>query len=80
LQERDLIVGLRENSNSRARGIVEAALQACRLRLGPFVHALRGILAGPIPLVSRPAQGSEVARAGVTVVAGMIRGNPVRRF
>jgi len=75
LQERILIVSLRA-TQSQGKGIVEAALDACRLRLRPIVmtsvphrrHDTAGALARAAP---------SALATGVTVFSGMI-GSPCR--
>ena len=57
----------------QGRGIVEAALEACRLRLRPIVMTSVAFIAGVVPLVIASGAGAEVRRAmGITVFAGMI--------
>jgi multidrug efflux pump len=52
---------------------VEAALEACRLRLRPIVMTSIAFIAGVVPLLTAAGAGSEVRRVmGVTVFAGML--------
>src|SRR3981081_3931705 len=68
-----LIVQVARELEFQGEGIVEAALQACRLRLRPIVTTSVAFSAGPIPLVLSHGAGAEVRSAtGVTVFAGMI--------
>jgi multidrug efflux pump len=68
-----LIVEFARELEFRGKGIVEAALQACRLRLRPIVMTSVAFIAGTIPLVLSHGAGAEVRSAtGVTVFAGMI--------
>ena len=58
----------------RDRGrAVEAALEACRLRLRPIVMTSIAFIAGTVPLVLSHGAGAEVRQAtGITVFSGMI--------
>jgi multidrug efflux pump len=68
-----LIVEFARELEFQGTGIVEAALQACRLRLRPIVMTSVAFIAGTIPLVLSGGAGAEVRSAtGVTVFAGMI--------
>jgi len=68
-----LIVEFARELEFQGEGIVEAALQACRLRLRPIVMTSVAFIAGTIPLVLAHGAGAEVRSAtGVTVFAGMI--------
>ena len=68
-----LIVEFSRELESQGKGIVEAALEACRLRLRPIVMTSVAFIAGTIPLVLSHGAGAEVRSAtGVTVFAGMI--------
>ncbi|TMJ98839.1 MAG: multidrug efflux RND transporter permease subunit [Alphaproteobacteria bacterium] len=68
-----LIVEFARELEFQGNGIVEAALEACRLRLRPIVMTSVAFIAGTIPLVLSQGAGAEVRSAtGVTVFAGMI--------
>ncbi len=68
-----LIVEFARELEFQGKGIVEAALKACRLRLRPIVMTSVAFIAGTIPLVLSQGAGAEVRSAtGVTVFAGMI--------
>jgi multidrug efflux pump len=68
-----LIVEFARELEHQGRSIVEAALEACRLRLRPIVMTSMAFVAGVVPLVLASGAGSEVRHAlGVTVFAGMI--------
>jgi multidrug efflux pump len=54
-------------------GTVEAALEACRLRLRPIVMTSVAFIAGSLPLLLGHGAGSEVrAATGITVFSGML--------
>ncbi|MFM8357265.1 MAG: efflux RND transporter permease subunit, partial [Verrucomicrobiota bacterium] len=54
-------------------GPVEAALEACRLRLRPILMTSVAFIAGVYPLVVSTGAGAEMRQAmGVAVFAGMI--------
>jgi multidrug efflux pump len=68
-----LIVEFARELEMQGRGIVEAALEACRLRLRPIVMTSIAFIAGTVPLVLAGGAGAEVRQAtGITVFAGMI--------
>ena len=68
-----LIVEFARELEFQGQGIVEAALEACRLRLRPIVMTSIAFIAGTIPLVFSQGAGAEVRSiTGVTVLAGMI--------
>jgi multidrug efflux pump len=68
-----LIVEFARELEHQGRGIVDAALEACRLRLRPIVMTSVAFIAGVVPLVLSSGAGAEVRRVmGVTVFAGMI--------
>jgi len=68
-----LIVEFARELEMQGRGVVEAALEACRLRLRPIVMTSIAFIAGTVPLVFSHGAGAEVRRAtGITVFAGML--------
>jgi multidrug efflux pump len=68
-----LIVEFARELEFQGRGIVDAALEACRLRLRPIVMTSVAFIAGVIPLVYSRGAGAEVRSAtGITVFAGML--------
>jgi multidrug efflux pump len=68
-----LIVEFARELELQGRGIVEAALEACRLRLRPIVMTSITFIAAVVPLVLATGAGAEVRRAmGITVFGGMI--------
>jgi multidrug efflux pump len=68
-----LIVEFARELEHQGRGIVEAAIEACRLRLRPIVMTSVAFIAGVVPLALSRGAGAEVREAmGVTVLAGMI--------
>src|SRR3546814_11426333 len=68
-----LIVEFARELELQGKGIVEAALEACRLRLRPIVMTSIAFIAGTVPLVLSHGAGAEVRSAtGITVFAGMI--------
>jgi len=63
----------RELETRRGFDIVEAALEACRLRLRPILMTSFAFIMGVLPLVFAHGAGSEIRHAmGVTVFAGML--------
>ncbi|HEY9255980.1 MAG TPA: multidrug efflux RND transporter permease subunit [Stenotrophomonas sp.] len=68
-----LIVEFARELELRGKGIVESALEACRLRLRPIVMTSIAFIAGTVPLVFSHGAGAEVRSAtGITVFAGML--------
>jgi len=68
-----LIVEFARELEMGGKGIVEAALEACRLRLRPIVMTSIAFIAGTIPLVISHGAGAEVRSVtGITVFAGML--------
>jgi multidrug efflux pump len=68
-----LIVEFARELEHQGRGVVDAALEACRLRLRPIVMTSVAFIAGVIPLVLSSGAGAEVRQVmGITVFAGML--------
>jgi multidrug efflux pump len=68
-----LIVEFARELEMQGRGIVEAALEACRLRLRPIVMTSIAFIAGTVPLVLSHGAGAEIRQAtGITVFSGML--------
>jgi len=68
-----LIVEFARELELQGKGIVESALEACRLRLRPIVMTSIAFIAGTVPLVFSHGAGAEVRSAtGMTVFAGML--------
>ena len=68
-----LIVEFARELELQGKGIVEAALEACRLRLRPIVMTSIAFIAGTVPLVFSHGAGAEVRSVtGITVFAGML--------
>jgi multidrug efflux pump len=68
-----LIVEFARELEIQGKGIVEAALEACHLRLRPIVMTSVAFIAGSVPLLLGHGAGSEVRLAtGITVFAGML--------
>lgn len=68
-----LIVEFARELELQGRGIVEAALEACRLRLRPIIMTSITFTAAVVPLVLATGAGAEVRQAlGTAVFAGMI--------
>lgn len=68
-----LIVEFARELEIQGKGIVEAALEACRLRLRPIVMTSIAFIAGTVPLILGEGAGAEVRGVtGITVFAGML--------
>ena len=68
-----LIVEFARDLEQAGKGIVDAAIEACRLRLRPILMTSFAFIAGVTPLVFASGAGAEVRYVmGVTVVAGML--------
>ncbi|BBM00544.1 efflux RND transporter permease subunit [Microbulbifer sp. GL-2] len=68
-----LIVEFARELEMDGKGPVEAALEACRLRLRPIIMTSVAFIAGVVPLVLASGAGAEVRNAmGMTVFTGMI--------
>ena len=68
-----LIVEFARELEQHGRSVVEAALEACRLRLRPILMTSIAFIMGVVPLVFSSGAGSEMRHAmGVAVFAGML--------
>jgi multidrug efflux pump len=68
-----LIVEFARELELAGKSTIDAALEACRLRLRPIVMTSIAFIAGVMPLLVAQGAGSEVRRVmGVTVFAGML--------
>ncbi|GAA2281254.1 multidrug efflux RND transporter permease subunit OqxB [Glycomyces scopariae] len=68
-----LIVEFARELEMQGKGIVEAALEACRLRLRPIVMTSIAFIAGTIPLILGHGAGAEVRGVtGITVFTSML--------
>jgi multidrug efflux pump len=68
-----LIVEFARDLENKGRSIVDAAIEACRLRLRPILMTSFAFIAGVTPLIFASGAGAEVQQVmGVTVVAGML--------
>ena len=68
-----LIVEFARDLEAEGKGIVDAAIEACRLRLRPILMTSFAFIAGVLPLVFASGAGAEVRYVmGITVVAGML--------
>jgi multidrug efflux pump len=68
-----LIVEFARELEMQGRGIVDAALEACRLRLRPIIMTSITFTAAVVPLVLASGAGAEVRHAlGIAVFAGML--------
>jgi multidrug efflux pump len=68
-----LIVEFARDLEEEGRGIVEAAIEACRLRLRPILMTSFAFIMGVVPLIFASGAGAEVRYVmGVTVFSGML--------
>jgi multidrug efflux pump len=68
-----LIVEFARELEGQGRTVIEAAIEACKLRLRPIVMTSFAFIAGVVPLMLSHGPGAEIRRAmGVTVFSGMI--------
>ena len=68
-----LIVEFARELEIQGKGIVEAALEACRLRLRPIVMTSIAFIAGTVPLILGEGAGAEVRGVtGITVFSGRL--------
>ena len=68
-----LIVEFARELELQGKGIVESALEACRLRLRPIIMTSVAFIAGTVPLLLSSGAGAEVRSVtGITVFAGML--------
>ena len=68
-----LIVEFARELELQGRGTLEAALEACRLRLRPILMTSLAFIMGVLPLVFSAGAGAEIRRAlGVAVFSGML--------
>jgi multidrug efflux pump subunit AcrB len=68
-----LIVEFARDLEQQGRTIVQAAIEACRLRLRPILMTSFAFCAGVLPLVFASGAGAEVRHVmGVTVFGGML--------
>ncbi|QSQ20465.1 efflux RND transporter permease subunit [Pyxidicoccus parkwayensis] len=68
-----LIVEFARAQEDEGMGVVQAALEACRLRLRPILMTSVAFIMGVVPLATATGAGSEMRQAmGVAVLAGML--------
>jgi len=68
-----LIVEFARELEMQGRTTVEAALEACHLRLRPIIMTSIAFIAGSVPLLLSEGAGSEVRKVtGITVFSGML--------
>ena len=68
-----LIVEFARERVEQGMGVIEAAIEACRLRLRPILMTSFAFIMGVVPLVTATGAGSELRRAmGIAVFSGML--------
>jgi gold/copper resistance efflux pump len=68
-----LIVEFARAKEAEGMGVVQAALEACRLRLRPILMTSIAFIMGVVPLAVATGAGAEMRRAmGVAVLSGML--------
>jgi hydrophobe/amphiphile efflux-1 (HAE1) family protein len=68
-----LIVEFARERVEQGMGVIEAAIEACRLRLRPILMTSFAFIMGVMPLVTATGAGSELRRAmGIAVFSGML--------
>jgi multidrug efflux pump len=68
-----LIIEFAKSKHEEGKSILDAALEACRLRLRPILMTSIAFIAGVFPLVASSGAGAEMRRAmGTAVFSGMI--------
>jgi multidrug efflux pump len=68
-----LIVEFARELEMQGMTTVEAALEACHLRLRPIIMTSIAFIAGSVPLLLSEGAGSEVRKVtGITVFSGML--------
>jgi multidrug efflux pump len=68
-----LIVEFARELEQRGKGIVEAALESCRMRLRPILMTSFAFIMGVVPLLVAAGAGSEIRKTmGITVFSGML--------
>ncbi|MCP3135995.1 efflux RND transporter permease subunit [Pyxidicoccus xibeiensis] len=68
-----LIVEFARAKEDEGMGVVQAALEACRLRLRPILMTSVAFIMGVVPLATATGAGAEMRQAmGIAVLAGML--------
>ncbi len=68
-----LIVEFARELEHQGRSVVDAALEACRLRLRPILMTSFAFIMGVVPLMIASGPGAEIRRVmGITVFSGML--------
>ncbi len=68
-----LIVEFARELEHQGRSVVDAALEACRLRLRPILMTSFAFIMGVVPLMLASGPGAEIRRVmGITVFSGML--------
>ena len=68
-----LIVEFAKELEEQGRGMLDAVIEACRLRLRPILMTSIAFCAGTVPLIIGSGAGSEMRRAmGIAVFSGMV--------